>query len=107
MAGIYGGERQPRNWFIQGRIKNGNKFLNMIHVGDIIVGTIYCMKDFDTLKGTNINFSDGDPKWLGDLFKFFGFPVPDNNEEIPSKKIQNTKLKSILPSGYIFIDLLK
>ena len=112
LAGIYGEQRQPFNWFKAGRISDYRKYLNMIHIGDILESTIATMLRFEALKlgGQNINACDGDPKWMEDIARFFDCRVePIANQELPSdsKRVQNTKLKTILPNGYTFIDLLK
>lgn len=107
LVGITGEQRQPRRWFQQGRIKNGNKFVNLVHVSDILSCTLWCMNSFDEWKGKNINVTDGEPKWMADLFTYFGYPVLELGPQPVSKKILHGNILKCVPNRFSFINLLQ
>ena len=107
LSGIYGQARQPREWLIR-FIKVSNKFINLIHVNDILTVTYYCFQNFENLKSQNFIVADGKPKWIADMARYYNLPVPPESPTIPpdSKRLSNAKLIStILPEGFSFINL--
>ena len=101
LAGIWGEERNPQNWFTKGLIKNANKYLNLIHVNDIIYITKLCIDRLlsgdQSLIRERINLSDGKPYFDADLAKLYNSQVPFLDEaDLASKKLNNSKLLNIL-----------
>ncbi len=109
LAGIWGPERDPIQWLLGGRIRNGDKYVNLAHVDDILA-------TIDALSGTprpgvRINVCDGEPRrWrehvaalqeLGTIPP--GFVLP-STIDADSKRVRNDLLRSVLP-GHPFVRL--
>ncbi|MCM8534166.1 MAG: hypothetical protein NE330_23590 [Lentisphaeraceae bacterium] len=97
---IWGDERNPTKWIYQNRIKNGEKFINFIHVDDlckIIIGMITNYKP-----GQNYLVSDGQPiKWK-DIANKIGVSLNLTETGLESRRFNTEKLKAFLPESFQF-----
>jgi hypothetical protein len=103
LAGIYGPNRSPKSWLYKGLIRNPKKFVNLIHVKDIVFIINHFLSHI--IKGQRLNLSDGQAKsWMeiGENCDFH-FRMPGEREL--SKIISNEKLVSLLPKDYKFQEL--
>jgi len=109
-AGLFGGERQPGNWFANRKIPHPKGYVNMIHREDCIAiiqeiieqdvfGEVFnaCVNDHPTREGFYINAR-----------KTLGKPIPEFDESKPLvyKIISSKKLQKALSYQFIHNDLL-
>ncbi|MCM8537979.1 MAG: hypothetical protein NE334_18700 [Lentisphaeraceae bacterium] len=97
---IWGGNRQPQKWLEQGRIKNGNKMVNLIHVDDICYIINHLIKS--QMKAGRILVSDNTPITWQNIASKHGIKLPSKPLGIESKQFHTQKLKKILPKDYKF-----
>ena len=120
LAGIWGEDRQPENWFKKGRIKNGNKYLNLIHITDIVRITALLLwhgaaaveAAAGPIEGTDgscsareVVVSDGTPYYDAALAQLFGVALDEKEADTASKRLLNNKLNAIVGSDYSFVRL--
>ncbi|WP_130611589.1 hypothetical protein [Fluviispira sanaruensis] len=109
LAGIFGPNRLPKNWFIQGRVQDPDGIINLIHVDDIVYCLNIILEQFKAK--SRINICNGFYKKNSEVIKElkekkeidlnFSFPVTcikKMNKKISNKKLQN----ELLPKGYQF-----
>jgi nucleoside-diphosphate-sugar epimerase len=106
LAGIYGPHRDPAQWLMRGLVKNGQSFINLIHISDIIKITQAWLDQ--PLQGIRLNVSDGrHRRWMELLeqLKVKG-TIPKNLEpfvtlepDLKSKRVENHALLSLLYGG--------
>ena len=103
LAGIFGPDREPADWLRRGRIKDGAKIVNLIHVDDTVALIIHLLAH--PLPGKRINVSNGKPivwRELAAQFQREG-KIPGDlvlSESIPGqwgKRIDNGELRRLLP----------
>jgi len=109
-AGLFGGKRQPGNWFKDKKITQPNGFVNMIHqedcmaiitqiIDDVIFGETFnaCINHHPTRKDFYINAK-----------RSLGKPLPifDDTKPLQYKTINSTKLIERLNYEFIYNDLL-
>lgn len=110
-AGLFGGKRQPGNWFADRKIPHPKGYVNMIHREDCIAiieqiieqnvfGEVFnaCANDHPTREDFYINAR----KILGKLIPEFDDSKPLEYKIISSKKLQNE-----LKYQFIYDDLLR
>jgi nucleoside-diphosphate-sugar epimerase len=115
LAGIFGPERDPLQWYLRGMIKAGRSYLNLIHLKDIAYCTLKLFEmDDDRLRGQRLNLANGFFKTHNDIvhqLKASGklpgdFTLPDL-EKLESKRVSNRKIREFLDldfKKYPFID---
>lgn len=95
-AGIYGPSRNPLRWLRDGRIQNFSKFVNLIHVDDLVSLLIRAMEVGDSRE--NYLAADGTPYRWADLARIWGerlnekFQAPTGGESLTySKRINPSR----------------
>lgn len=111
LAGIFGPERSPLNWYLNQRVQDPNKYLNLIHVHDIVTSVGFGFNNFES--GETYIVSNGYPQRNRDIVKKLiehnelpkDYKFPNTTNQSPSKRLVNHKLISkILPQTYKFIN---
>ena len=105
LAGIYGPNRDPKNWLYKNLIKNPNKLVNLVHLDDIIYAIKHLLDN--PAKNERFNLADGNPKsWreIGEKCDFH-FRMPGEREL--SKVIISSKIKSRFPKDFKFKELFE
>ena len=97
---IWGDNRQPQKWLQEGRIKNGNKIINMIHVDDIC--HIVKLLLNSEIKSGKYLVSDGKPLEWNELAKLYKVKLDQADTGIESRKFNTKKLQTFLPESYLF-----
>jgi nucleoside-diphosphate-sugar epimerase len=97
LAGIYGPNREPRNWLQRGLIKTPYKRLNLIHRDDIVAITSQLLNSDLDLRHQRINLADGEPLRWKEIAAHYGLSLKDEKEQGFSKRISHQKLKQFLP----------
>lgn len=98
---IWGADRMPTKWISEGRIKNGEKFINLIHVDDICKIILFILESKSKLNQQYLT-SDGNPvKWV-ELAKQKGLDLSCHKSGLESRRFNTTKLKAILPDDFQF-----
>jgi nucleoside-diphosphate-sugar epimerase len=108
LAGIWGPGRDPLDWLLQGRIRNGAKYLNLAHVEDILsaIETLLVRPQ----PGERINVCDGEPTRWSEIAKSLiragklpeGFALREEAPGRDSKRVRNLRLRGLLPDAYQF-----
>ncbi len=112
LAGIFGPDRQPLDWVRRGRIRNGNKRVNLIHVDDILAvleSVAGRIGSPDVPRGLRINVANGAPAVWNDLvaaWKARGelppdFTLPSAPAGPESKIVDARRLQRLMP-GFPF-----
>lgn len=97
---IWGGDRKPGKWLSQGRIKNGEKFINLIHVDDLCNIILYIQETEKTKN--HLLVSDGKPiKWI-ELAERLGMTLACQKTGLESRRFDTSKLEATLPDGFQF-----
>jgi hypothetical protein len=107
LAGIFGPGREPDGWLRRGRIRDGAKLVNLIHVDDIVAVIAHLVAD--PAPGERINVANGEPIAWRDLAARFradgripaDFALPESGPLEFGKRIDNRRLRELLP-GHIF-----
>jgi len=87
-AGIYGPNRNPLDWYQQGRITDLNKYLNLIHVDDLSQALILAAKNGG--KSQRFIAADGQPKlWSEIVRRWFKPEMQDSEEPRTGKQINS------------------
>lgn len=97
---IWGDNRHPKKWLEEGRIKNGKKIINMIHVEDIC-HIVKRLLNSDIKSGKYL-ISDGHPLEWNELAEYYNVKLNQTTPGIESRKFNIKKLQAILPEGYNF-----
>lgn len=106
LAGIYGPGRDPVQWLRRGLVKNGESFINLIHVADIVAIVRAWLAR--PCQGLRLNASDGrHRRWhelIQDLKKYSmleaDFNLPNvQAKSTQSKRVSNAALKADLYAG--------
>ena len=110
-AGLFGGERQPFNWFKKGRkIPQPNGFVNMIHREDCIeiIHEIINQNCWDETFNACSNHHPTRREFytLTKLSKGIEIPEFENNEIYEWKIISSNKVQKVLDYKFIYDDLL-
>lgn len=100
LALIWGYERSPEKWLKSGRIANGNKYVNFIHVDDLCRIIVLILKN-NTPSG-RILVSDGKPEPWQKIADKYSIKLPSRKCGKESKKLSNKKLLSLLPGDLEF-----
>lgn len=103
LAGIFGPGRDPADWLRRGRIKDGAKVVNLVHVDDIVAVIAHLIAS--PAPGRRINVANGEPiAWrnLAEQFRRDHRIAADLwlQESIPGthgKQVDATALKGLLP----------
>lgn len=103
LAGLWGPGRDPVRWLLDGRIANGLKFVNLVHLEDVLAAVDAVLARFEP--GLRLNVSDGRPRrWRehvaalqlrGELPP--GFSLPESPPGPESKRIPAARLERLLP----------
>lgn len=97
---IWGDNRQPQKWLQEGRVKNGKKIINMIHVDDIC-HTVKLLLNSEIKSGKYL-VSDGEPLEWNELAELYNLKLDQAEPGIESRKFNTKKLQSFLPESYLF-----
>jgi nucleoside-diphosphate-sugar epimerase len=103
LCGIFGPNRDPKNWLLKGLIKSPQKTVNLIHVDDIIELTIELSQL--ALKSKRINLCSGRSDCWDDLAKHYGYEFPKLIPENKTlrKTIKSELLESLLKKNHSFL----
>jgi len=109
LAGIYGPGRDPADWLKRGLVKNGESYINLIHVNDIVKIVERWQAAPDSFAGKRIAASDGRHRRWKEVFALMreaGLLGADVNpfdlsltESAASKRVNNTLLQQQLYPG--------
>lgn len=111
-SGLFGGERHPANWFLNGRkIPQPNGFVNMIHLEDCIaiIEEIITQNCF----GETFNACSNHHPTRKDFYEFarkvkgFEPPIFEENEVLNWKIISSEKVQKALNYSFIHDNLLE
>lgn len=107
LAGLFGPGREPADWLRRGRIGDGSKLVNLIHVDDVVDAIAALLAH--PRPGAHINASNGEPTtWhalAADLRARGALPadwrLPESTAAPHGKRIDNRRLRELLP-GHVF-----
>ncbi|WP_186648027.1 hypothetical protein [Fluviispira vulneris] len=109
LAGIFGPNRLPKNWFIQGRVQDPDGIINLIHVDDIVYCINILLEKFKAKSRINIcnGFYKKNSEVVNELKEKkeidLNFSFPTTYIKKMNKKVSNKKLQDeLLPDGYQF-----
>jgi hypothetical protein len=108
VAGIYGPERNPLDWIRQGRIGPSRKYVNLIHVEDLVV---ICLAAMEKGKpGQAYNVSDGTPRTWKEICvtaqeRWSVRAAAVKEDHSSGRRISNAKLRSELDYQFQHSDL--
>lgn len=109
-AGLFGGKRQPGNWFKNKKIQQPNGFVNMIHRDDCmaIIDQIITDGIFGEIFNACANHHPTRKDFYVNAKRSIGMSIPDfdDSEELQYKIISPTKLINRLNYQFIHNDLL-
>lgn len=109
-AGLFGGKRQPGNWFKDKKITQPNGFVNMIHRDDCmaIISQIIEEDIFGETFNACVNHHPTRKDYYNNAKKRLGMPAPifDTSQPLQYKKISPAKLIARLKYQFIHDDLL-
>jgi len=95
-AGIYGPRRNPLDWLRSGRVRPSSKFVNMVHVEDLVQFILACNER--ALAGSRYIACDNHPHTWQELFDFwkdeYRLTPPPLEPHAParsSKRVKNQK----------------
>ncbi|WDE97034.1 hypothetical protein PQO03_03565 [Lentisphaera profundi] len=103
LCGIFGPQRDPKNWLLKGLIKSPDKVVNLIHIDDIIELTfLLAKKNFSSCR---INLCTGKNDEWQDLAKHYNyeFPRSTNKQAILRKTIKSEVLDDLLDKNHPFL----
>jgi nucleoside-diphosphate-sugar epimerase len=92
-AGIYGPGRNPLDWVQSGRVGKSEKYVNMIHVSDLVQ---FLMESSKKTEGSLYIASDGNPQTWQNIIEYWEKKglvnaVPQKESSRPSKKLDPQK----------------
>ncbi len=109
-AGLFGGKRQPGNWFKDKKIQQPNGFVNMIHRDDCmaIIDQIITDGIFGEIFNACANHHPTRKDFYVNAKRSIGMAIPDfdNSQKLQYKIISPTKLINRLNYQFIHNDLL-
>ncbi len=97
LAGLYGPDRHVFNWIRRGKIKNTNRYVNLVHIEDVAA---LCLAALDQAPvGSSYIVSDGVPRLWSDICQHaatkWNIPIPkptppkDSGKQLSPRKILN------------------
>ena len=92
---IWGYERSFEKWLRSGRIKNGLKLVNLIHVDDIVKLVQLCFAQ--NLRSERLLLSDGQVLAWQDLADLFSLSLASEEPGLESKVVSHKKLLGFFP----------
>jgi nucleoside-diphosphate-sugar epimerase len=103
LAGLWGPGRDPLRWLSEGRIRNGGKYVNLVHLDDVLAAIDAVFARFE--RGLRLNVSDGLPRrWTEHVASLraqgrlaAGFQLPEAPGGADSKRVSNERLRARLP----------
>ena len=103
LAGIFGPGREPVDWLRSGRIRDGAKLVNLIHVEDIVRVIAHLLAH--PLPGQRLNVANGEPvAWreLAARWKRQGklpadLTLPGSHAKEHGKRLDVSRLRALLP----------
>lgn len=103
LSGIFGPQRDPKNWLLKGLIKNPQKTVNLIHVDDIITLTLE-LADL-SLSSCRINLCSGTSDSWAKLAEHYAYRFPDELKEdtILRKTVKSEVLETLLGKNHSFL----
>lgn len=116
-AGIYGPgvrtlpPRNPLDWLRRGLIRDGGRFVNLIHVEDLAAAIVAALRS--SLRGEDFIVSDGHPRRWKEILSWANKQGYLNREELPdrggegSKRLETGKLHRLLSPTLTHRDLWK
>lgn len=103
LAGIFGPGREPADWLRSGRIKDGAKLVNLVHVDDIV--SVIAQLLAQPMPGQRLNVANGAPvAWreLAAKFRRLGtvpadLALPSSRADAVGKRVDVARLQALLP----------
>jgi len=95
---IWGPERLPEKWISEGRIKNGNKFINFINVEDLCKIIVHFLDS--NINSDSFLVSDGLPLRWSEVMNDSELPCSETGLE--SRRFNTEKLQKSLPAKFVF-----
>ena len=109
-AGLFGGNRQPGNWFVDRKISHPKGYVNMIHREDCIaiIQQIIAQNVFGEVFNACANHHPTREDFYINARKSLGKPIPefDDSKLLEYKIISSEKLQKVLNYQFIHNDLL-
>ncbi|WP_299011608.1 NAD(P)-binding domain-containing protein [uncultured Tenacibaculum sp.] len=109
-AGLFGGNRQPGNWFVDRKIPYPKGYVNMIHREDCIaiIQQIIAQNVFGEVFNACANHHPTREDFYINARKSLGKPIPefDDSKPLEYKIISSEKLQKALNYQFIHSDLL-
>ncbi|MBW3551575.1 MAG: hypothetical protein KY442_12500 [Proteobacteria bacterium] len=107
LAGIFGPGRDPAAWLQAGRIRDGAKIVNLVHVDDVVHVIAHVLAH--PLPGQRINVGNGEPvawRTLAATMKRQGrvaqdLPLAGSGSQTHGKRVDVRRLQALLP-GHAF-----
>jgi len=95
LAGLYGPGRHILNWIRRGKIKNTNRYVNLIHVEDAAALCLTTLAQADP--GSSYIASDGTPQRWSDICRYaatqWNIPIPEPTiPKDPGKRLSPQKI---------------
>ncbi len=103
LAGIFGPDRDPADWLNRGRIRDGAKIVNLIHVDDIIAAILALVQR--PMPGQRINVVNDEPiAWRDLRARLIAAgrvdarrPLADSIPGEHGKRVLNQRLRALMP----------
>ncbi len=95
LAGLYGPGRHVLNWIRRGKIKNTDRYVNLIHVED---AAALCLAALDQAEpGSSYIVADGTPQRWSDICRYaatqWNIPIPEPTiPKDPGKRLSPQKI---------------
>lgn len=108
LAGLFGPGREPADWLRRGRIGDGAKLVNLVHVEDVI--DVIAALLHRPRPGAHLNVANGEPiAWreLAARLRRRGelpsdWRLPESGAGSYGKRIDNRRVRELLPAGHVF-----
>lgn len=99
IAGIYGPGRNPVEWIRTGRVNRSRKYVNLIHVEDLVSSCLAALMHADP--GGIYNVSDGNPRTWVEICTMveqrWDIRSPDSQDaDSPGKRVSNKRMCGLL-----------
>jgi nucleoside-diphosphate-sugar epimerase len=97
LAGIFGPGRDPANWILRDRIRDGAKLVNLIHVDDIVA--VIARLLVSPRPGERFNVANGEPiAWRNLAARLVpGHVLPENMAGEYGKRVRVRRLEALMP----------
>ncbi len=110
LAGLYGPGRHVLDWMRKGKVKNTNKYVNLIHIEDVAALCLSALEHSGN--GEDYVISDGIPRQWSEVFSVaeqrWGMaPHPLSETKQIGKRLTVTKMKDALSYSFRHPDLYK